>query len=218
QNPRESIHRDPKTHNASFSEILRTKPNIPPDRRLATQTTKTTTHNQTQSHAHDSRQINERHINDRYCDDPTGKPKQPSEEDMGKDTGTDIDRDTDIDTSLDPLTRQMAIPFGIGAHAITPNQTEGIQQRIELARSLTLEQMLPSIVRKAAWSISPDRSAATLHLEIGNGAFEGTTVLIRADHGTVHIELNAPPGIDMDEWKNRLRLRIACQGLAATVS
>jgi hypothetical protein len=118
---------------------------------------------------------------------------------------------------LDPLVRQMAIPVGIGERA-SLEAPAGIQQRMELARAQTLEQMLPSLVRKAAWHIAPDRCSATLRLEIGTGAFDGATVLIRADLHAVHVELDAPPGIDLEAWKSRLRLRLASQGLIAMVS
>jgi hypothetical protein len=119
---------------------------------------------------------------------------------------------------LDPLARQMAIPWGIGETASAAQSAFGFSQRIELARTQVLEQMFPSVVRKAAWDISRDRCSATLLLEIGFGSMDGATVLIRADPKEVHIELDAPPGIDREAWMNRLRLRLASQGLTATVS
>lgn len=99
-----------------------------------------------------------------------------------------------------------------------PEATSGLPERMELARAQTLEQMLPALVRKAAWHIAADRRSATLRLEIGSGQFDGTTVLIRADLHEVHIELDTPPGIDLEAWKSRLRLRLASQGLTAMIS
>jgi hypothetical protein len=122
------------------------------------------------------------------------------------------------ETCLDPLTRHLANPFGMNASIPNHDPPNGLQQRIELARAQTLEQMLPSLVRKAAWQIDADRRSATLRLEIGSGTFDGATVLIRADLHEVRIELDAPPGIDLEAWKSRLRLRLASQGLIAVIS
>ncbi|HOT11513.1 MAG TPA: hypothetical protein PK710_17175 [Polyangiaceae bacterium] len=96
--------------------------------------------------------------------------------------------------------------------------SEGQEQRQQWARVHTLEQWFPSIVRKAAWSISADRRSAILRLEIGTGAMRGAIVLIRADPHSVHVELDAPPGIDLEAWKNRLRRRLASHRLAMIVS
>lgn len=127
-------------------------------------------------------------------------------------------RSADEESCLDPLTRHLANPVGIGTIPVPILDSNGLQQRMELARAQTLEQMLPCIVRKAAWQIDADRRSATLRLEIGSGMFDGATVLIRADLREVHIELDAPPGIDLEAWKSRLRLRLASQGLIAMIS
>lgn len=122
------------------------------------------------------------------------------------------------DRRLDPMTRHLASPVGTSIMAQPVEAASGVQERMELVRVQTLEQMLPALVRKAAWHIAADRCSATLRLEIGSGSFDGTTVLIRADLHEVHIELAAPPGIDLEAWKRRLRLRLASQGLIATIS
>lgn len=93
----------------------------------------------------------------------------------------------------------------------------GTTERLELARSCTLAELLPALVRRASWGSSPDRNTASLRLEIAAGAFDGTTVLITADPQEIRIELDAPPGFDLEAWKSRLRLRLASQGLAASI-
>jgi len=124
----------------------------------------------------------------------------------------------DDDLRLDPMARHLATSVGMPGFATSVEPTSGLHERMEMARSHALEQMFPALVRKAAWQIAPDRRSATLRLEIGSGSFDGTTVLIRADLHEVHIELDAPPGIDLEVWKSRLRLRLASQGLIAMIS
>jgi hypothetical protein len=121
------------------------------------------------------------------------------------------------DRRLDPMTRHLATPLAAQA-SFPPASVDGLQERLDLARTQTLEQIFPVLVRKAAWQFAADRRSATLRLEIGAGPFDGTTVLIRADLHEVHIELDAPPGIDLEAWKSRLRLRLASQGLIAMIS
>jgi len=124
----------------------------------------------------------------------------------------------DEERVLDPMARQLASLWGPAGAPPPVDPAAGTSERLELARAQTLQAVFPALVRKAAWQIAGDRRSATLHLEIGGGAFDGATVLIRADPHEVRIELDAPPGIDLEAWKSRLRLRLASQGLVTSIS
>lgn len=114
---------------------------------------------------------------------------------------------------LDPSWRALAALVPI-ERAVPAAPTE----RAERVRSASLEQLFGSLVKRVAWSTTADRSSATLRLEIGAGELAGATILITADPRELCVVLDAPPGIDLEAWKNRLSQRLASKGLAATFS
>lgn len=82
-------------------------------------------------------------------------------------------------------------------------------------RSLaSLEDLLPALVRKIAWS--GDARRGSVRLELGAGALSGGTLLVRADGGQVHVALHAPPGTDVEEWRARIAKRLVARGLDVT--
>lgn len=82
----------------------------------------------------------------------------------------------------------------------------------ETSTRASLESMLPDLVRKIAWA--GDGKKGSMRLELGAGALAGGTLVVHADGGRVRVELNAPPGIDVDAWRRKLEARLEGRGLA----
>ncbi|MGO9838488.1 MAG: hypothetical protein ACLP1X_30270 [Polyangiaceae bacterium] len=73
-----------------------------------------------------------------------------------------------------------------------------------------MEELWPTLVRRAAWS--GDARRGTVRLELGAGALAGAVVMVHADNGRVRVELTAPPGVDLDAWRARISARLAARG------
>jgi hypothetical protein len=88
----------------------------------------------------------------------------------------------------------------------------------------SLEELLPRLVRRVAWSGDGRRGA--VRLELGAGPFEGATLLVQADGGRVEVMLDAglasggPAGADaaaVHAWRDRIAARLEAQGVDASV-
>jgi hypothetical protein len=91
-----------------------------------------------------------------------------------------------------------------------PAEAEGAAAVATRART-SLEDLLPALVRKVAWS--GDGKRGTVHMELGAGALAGGKLLIQADHGRVRIRLTAPEGASLADWRERIAGRLAARGL-----
>jgi hypothetical protein len=80
----------------------------------------------------------------------------------------------------------------------------------------TLEDLVPALVRRVAWSGNAQSGAVLL--ELGAGALAGAKVLVQADGGRVRVELSAPPGVDLAGWRERIGARLAARGLSVEES
>lgn len=80
-----------------------------------------------------------------------------------------------------------------------------------LAAPISVEELWPTLVRRAAWS--GDARRGSVRLELGAGALAGATVLVQSDDGRVRVQLTAPAGVDLDAWRARIALRLAARGL-----
>jgi len=98
----------------------------------------------------------------------------------------------------------MAGSFPAGATA-SPAQVEA------RVRS-SLEDLLPALVRRVAWS--GDGRRGTVRLELGAGELAGGTLLVQVDDGRVRVCLTAPPGVDVSAWRGRIADRLEARGLA----
>lgn len=148
-------------------------------------------------------------------------PKPPQPGDQGKDqreegSSEQADGVWHESPELDPLARTLAADSPAWVPA--PDVSRDASARVEAVRATAVEPLLGALVRRAAWGRSPDGRTASLRLEIGEGPFAGATILITADPRDLQIELDAPPEIDLEAWKTRLRHRLASQGLIATIS
>jgi hypothetical protein len=82
----------------------------------------------------------------------------------------------------------------------------------EVKARASLEELLPALVRRIAWSGDARRGA--VRMELGAGELAGATVTVHADDGRLRVELAAPPGADREAWGERLRARLEARGLA----
>jgi hypothetical protein len=82
-----------------------------------------------------------------------------------------------------------------------------------LRASSSLEELLPTLVRRIAWS--GDRHKGSVRMEIGSGELDGATLVIHADGARVRVEMSVPPGVDAHTWQERLRGRLASRGIDA---
>jgi hypothetical protein len=107
---------------------------------------------------------------------------------------------------LDPTTRQpaqLASPFSESGGVQAP---AAAVPPVEVRARASLEEVLPAIVRRIAWS--GDGRKGSLRLEFGAGALAGGTLIVHADDGRVRVELSAPPGADASAWKERIVSRL----------
>jgi len=112
---------------------------------------------------------------------------------------------------LDPATRhsvQIAPLLGLCEGPATPAPPDA---PVQVTARASLEEVLPALVRRIAWS--GDGKRGTLRLEFGQGALAGGTLLVHADDGRVRVELQAPPGADPSAWKSRIASRLTKRGV-----
>ena len=120
-------------------------------------------------------------------------------------------RRTTHDESLDPSTRHAAqlappaLPGSLPAGA--PASPEQVEARVRSS----LEDILPALVRRVAWS--GDGRRGTVRLELGAGELAGATLLVQVDEGRVRVRLTAPPGVDVGAWRGRITDRLEARGL-----
>ena len=75
----------------------------------------------------------------------------------------------------------------------------------------SLEELLPVLVRRVAWS--GDGRSGTVRLELGGGERAGGTLLIRTDAGRVAVHLSVPGGANLAQWRDRIAARLTGRGL-----
>lgn len=77
--------------------------------------------------------------------------------------------------------------------------------------AVSLEDLLPALVRRAAYS--GDGRRGTVRLELGAGRLAGSTLLVHADGGRVRVQLDVPPGLDASGWQQRIEERLGARGI-----
>jgi hypothetical protein len=111
--------------------------------------------------------------------------------------------------ALDPAARNAALlappPFSPALAAAAPSATNAPRAR------MSMEELLPALVKRIAWA--GDRHSGTVRLEIGAGAYAGTTLLVHADAGRVRVEVSGAEGADLDALRSRLDARLRGHGL-----
>lgn len=81
--------------------------------------------------------------------------------------------------------------------------------------SLSLDELVPALVRKIGWSCDAQRCA--VRIELGAGALSGATLLVAAERGRVRVTLRARSGVELESWRERIVARLAARGLDAEV-
>jgi hypothetical protein len=116
--------------------------------------------------------------------------------------------------ALDPVARHAAqlgqpvSPLPMSLPSLPSLPTGAPESRLRTS----VEDLLTGLVRRVAWSGDGRRGA--IRLEFGAGALEGATLLIQTDDLRVSVELNAPSGVDVHEWRARIGRRLAGKGLS----
>jgi hypothetical protein len=77
--------------------------------------------------------------------------------------------------------------------------------------AVSLEDLLPVLVRRAAYS--GDGRRGTVRLELGAGRLAGSTLLVHAEGGRVRVHLDVPPGLDASGWQQRIEERLGARGI-----
>ena len=97
-----------------------------------------------------------------------------------------------------------------GTTATTSSASEAAEAPTRTARS-SLEELMPSMVKKVAWSGDGTRGA--VRLELGSGTLAGSTLLVHAEGSRVRVQLDAPSGTDHASWQREIRTRLEARGL-----
>lgn len=110
---------------------------------------------------------------------------------------------------LDPSARHAAL---LAPPGLTPGSIEAVNAHAsEPLRARSLEELLPALVKRIAWA--GDRNKGTVRLELGAGAYAGTTVTVHAEGGRVRVELGGNEGPELDRLRARLDTRLRGHGL-----
>jgi hypothetical protein len=80
----------------------------------------------------------------------------------------------------------------------------------------SLEDLMPGLVRRIAWS--GDGRRGSLRLEVGSGALAGASVLVQSTGGRVDVTLGSAPGSshtrdDLEAWRDRIAARLEARGI-----
>jgi hypothetical protein len=114
------------------------------------------------------------------------------------------------DDDLDPMARraaQLAPPVQLGP----PIAVEQPSAIVDTQARVSLEEILPALVRKIAWA--GDGKRGSVRIELGAGELAGSTLLVHADDGKVRVELSVPPGVDSNAWRDRIHEKLTARGL-----
>jgi hypothetical protein len=114
-------------------------------------------------------------------------------------------------TALDSSARHAAqlAPPSLGGLALSDGRAGPVQVETRIRSSL--EDLLPELVRRVAWS--GDGRRGTVRLELGAGELAGATLLVHADDGRVRLQLSVPPGVSARGWGERIAERLGARGL-----
>lgn len=147
-------------------------------------------------------------------------PKQPNHESPTKPTKEARTKEPDHEEreprarraqdELDPDARraaQLAPPAFVTAQAATPTAESAPAARAHAS----LEDLVPQLVRKIAWT--GDGKRGSVRMELGAGDLAGSVLVVHSDAGKVRVELAVPAGVDRDAWRERLTQRLGARGI-----
>ena len=114
---------------------------------------------------------------------------------------------------LDPLDPEMRRAAQLAPPQLAPPaQTTAAaplgQEDVAPRARVSMEELLPQLVKRIAWA--GDRRRRSVQLELGAGRHAGTVVTVHSDDGRVRVEL---AGTGADELRERIRRRLERNGL-----
>lgn len=115
------------------------------------------------------------------------------------------ERSSDMVDALDPAARQAALLAPPPHAAAAPAAAALDAPRARMS----MEELLPALVRRIAWA--GDKHRGSVRLEIGAGAYAGTTIVVHSDAGRVRVELSGAG--DLDGLRRSLDARLRRHGL-----
>ncbi len=104
---------------------------------------------------------------------------------------------------LDPLVRSFA--HGQLSHVSAPPPPAAPPPTL-----VHLDQIMTKLVRKVAWGGDGERGAA--RIELGAGELAGATIVVESDNGALSVDVELPPGVAADVWRERLEKRFKGRG------
>lgn len=112
---------------------------------------------------------------------------------------------------LDPSMRQSA---QLAPPMTTAVATEAEKEQVAAQTNarVSLEDLVPELVKKIAWS--GDSRRGTVRMELGAGDLAGSTLTVSASDGRVSVDVVAPPGTDVGAWREKIASRLAARGLS----
>jgi hypothetical protein len=111
-----------------------------------------------------------------------------------------------------------AIPTGASSTTAKPRDDAGREgEPIDAAQVTSargsLETLLPILAKRVALSHGDGKRRA-MRLESCEGHLSGSTLLVQAEQGRVHVRLDAPAHVDAGAWRSRIEERHARRGIA----
>lgn len=135
------------------------------------------------------------------------RPRVPGEERQASEDPSAA-REDGLETAWDPLDPAARHAALLGPPpAIAPGAAPA--QELAPRARVSMEELLPQLVRRIAWA--GDRRKGTVQLELGAGRHAGTVVTVHADGGRLRVELDGPG--DVEELRSRIGERLRRHGL-----
>jgi|GEM_PF-1970264 len=137
---------------------------------------------------------------------------QAAHRDGERDRGDPLDRLARHHASLGPPGALFSVHAPLlQTPPMQPAATPPGEAPVARAAAASLEDLLPALVRRVAWS--GDGHRGTMRLELGAGELAGATLLVHAEGGRVRVELAVPPGVSAGHWQERIRERLQARNI-----
>jgi hypothetical protein len=84
-----------------------------------------------------------------------------------------------------------------------------------MAARVSMDELLPQLVRRIAWVGDRAGKKGTVQMELGSGPHAGTTVTVHADGGAIRVELRGGggPSALLEDLRSRIDARLRERGV-----